>query len=257
MGIQGGSGNFGVLLAFIFVGSLAHSFTWKTPLYAYSLLCVLLGLVAYLSVREIKTKIESPQKVGYSLWKKTLLDIKEYIPGFFFGGACWGITIFYAPSLLNHKFHMSLSVTGIFLALWIGTGTIITYLFGILSQKIGRWRLSLIGFTGATCCLYFLGTATSQHVAVISLFFFGLFLFLTYPALKAFVGEKITSKNQAVAFSLAANIQMIAASIAVLISGYLADRFGISSTFLFLAVLGTMVAVYYLIKHRKGISARH
>jgi len=250
MGIQSGSGNLGVFIAFIFAGFLAQNISWKAPLFFYTVMCLIIGTAAFLLVKDIKSKIDSPPDVNMSLWKDTLIQIKKFIPGFLFGGACWGITVFFVPSLLNHKFGISLSTTGIILAGWIGTGTVITYLYGYFSKKFGRWRVCLGGFTGATICLYVLGVAKTSHLAVVSLFFFGTFLFLTYPAFKSFVGELVPARNQAVAFSLVANIQMLAASLAGLFSGFLADRFGISASFIFLAVFGTIVSGIYLFKRR-------
>ena len=43
----------------------------------------------------------------------------------------WSVTIYYAPSLLNHKYGVPMGRTGLFLALWIGLGTITGYGYGI------------------------------------------------------------------------------------------------------------------------------
>ncbi|MCJ7681985.1 MAG: MFS transporter, partial [Candidatus Aminicenantes bacterium] len=131
MGIQSGSGNLGVFIAFISVGYLAQSYGWTFPLRIWAAACLVCGLIAFLVIRKTTTKLKNnSEKIEWDQWTETLREIKEYIPGISFGGACWGTTIFYAPSLFNHKFEVPLGNTGIILALWILLGTIVTYGFG-------------------------------------------------------------------------------------------------------------------------------
>lgn len=174
--------------------------------------------------------------------------MKKYIPGFVFGGACWGTTVYYAPSLLNHKFNVPLGKTGLYLAFWIGIGTVMTYLFGCLSRSFGRWRISIASFIGSSFFLFLLGISSVNSLALLSLFFFGAFLFLIFPAFQSSVGNLVSSDSQTLAFSIVANVQMLSGSIVVLISGFLSDKFGINSPFLLLAIMGTIISVYYLIK---------
>jgi MFS family permease len=248
MGIQSGSGNLGVFIAFISAGYLAQGFGWKMPLYVCAGVSALLGLLSYISVRKISLRSINAVRPDFTSWIEALKDIKTYILGFIFGGACWGTTVYYAPSLFNHKFQVPLGKTGVFLALWIGIGTVITYFFGYLSKRTGRERLSLASLVGSTGFLFILGTASTQGTAVSSLILFGAFLFLIYPAFQSFVGQKVSGKNQVLAFSIVANIQMITGSIVVLISGFLSDTFGINSPFLFLAGLGILVLANYLFR---------
>jgi MFS family permease len=254
MGIQAGSGNLGVFLAFISSGYLAQSFNWKVPLFVWAGVALFLGTISFLVVRKTSTRGEEVSKPDFSSWMETLKNIRIYIPGFVFGGACWGTTVFYAPSLLNHRFQIPLGQTGLYLALWIGIGTVMTYLFGLLSRHLGRLKISVSAFIGATLFLFVLGIAPVKELALVSLFFFGAFLFLVYPSFQSFVGDEISPKNQAQAFSLAANVQMVTGAIVVLVAGFLSDRFGINSPFILIGVLGAVISVFYQLK--KSILAR-
>lgn len=258
MGVQSGSGNLGVFVAFISAGYLAQNFGWRMPLYACSVASILLGTASFLAVRNISLKRESPLRPDLSSWGEALNDIRIYIPGFVFGGACWGTTVYYAPSLLNHKFQVPIGKTGVFLALWIGIGTVMTYFFGYLSKRAGREKLSLFSVIGSTVFLFVLGMSSVQGIAIAALILFGTFLFLIYPAFQSFVAEKVRTKNQVLAFSIVANILMLTGSIVVLISGFLSDRFGINSPFLFLVGLGLLVLILYLLKKDSPLFAsRH
>jgi len=248
MGIQSGSGNLGVLLAFVSSGYLAQNFGWKTPLLVWAAAGLFLGSISFLLVRRTSTRSEEIYKFDFSSWMKTLKDIQIYIPGFVFGGACWGTTVYYAPSLLNHRFQIPLGQTGLYLALWIGIGTVMTYLFGFLSQNFGRLKISLYAFIGATFFLFLLGIAPVKELALVSLFFFGAFIFLIYPGFQSFIGNEVPAKNQTQAFSLAASVQMITGAIVVLIAGFLSDKFGINSPFLLLGILGAVISIFFLSK---------
>jgi MFS family permease len=251
MGIQSGSGNLGVFIAFISSGFLAQSFSWKMPLLVWAVLCFILGSISFLFVRNVSTKNEEVFKPDFASWIETLKKIRVFIPGFIFGGACWGTTVYYAPSLLNHRFHIPLGQTGLYLALWIGVGTVMTYLFGFLSRKIGRAKISRYSFLGSTFFIFLLGLAPLKEIALVSLFLFGVFLFLMYPAFQSFIGNEIHIKNQAQAFSLIANVQMLTAAIIVFISGFLSDTFGINSPFILLGIAGIAISIYYFFQKLK------
>jgi MFS family permease len=253
MGIQTGSGDFGVFLAFVTIGYMAQAFGWKTSLFAFSAAAALLGAVAVFAASRTSTRqVRSP--TTSSIWKETYQKVRFYVPGLLFGGACWVTTIFYAPSLLHHHFDIPMGATGLSLALWIGAGTAVTYLFGPLSRKAGRHNITLIGLAGSTLALLLLGFSGSYLSATVSLFLFGSFLFLIYPAIQSFVGQKVPKKNQTVAFSIIANIQMLAGSVSGLISGFISDYFGIKSPFYLLSLWGILVTAYYIRKRGTLIS---
>lgn len=251
MGIQSGSGNLGVFIAFISSGFLAQSFSWKTPLLVWAVLCFILGSISFLFVRNVSTKSEEVFKPDFASWIETLNKIRVFIPGFIFGGACWGTTVYYAPSLLNHRFHIPLGQTGLYLALWIGVGTVMTYLFGFFSRNIGRAKISRYSFLGSTFFIFLLGLAPLKEIALVSLFLFGVSLFLMYPAFQSFIGNEVHIKNQTQAFSLIANVQMLTAAIVVFISGFLSDSFGINSPFILLGIVGIAISIFYFFQKLK------
>jgi MFS family permease len=257
MGVQSGSGNLGVFTAFILAGFLAQNFGWKMPLYVCAAASLALGTSSFLTVRDISLKREYPIRPDFASWIKTLKDIKVYILGFVFGGACWGTTVYYAPSLFNHKFKVPLGNTGVFLASWIGIGTVMTYLYGFLIKRIGRKRASLWSLFCSTLFLFVVGASSSLGLAVIGLFLYGTFLFLIFPAFQSFVASTIPETNHVVAFSIVANIQMLTGAFVVLISGFLSDKFGISSPFLFLTVLGILTAVIYFLFKNSPLRTRN
>lgn len=256
MGIQSGSGNFGVFLAFISTGYLAQNFGWPVPLRLWSAACFGLGLASFLLVRKVSFPSGDLGSLTWSSWRQTLSRVKVYVIGFIFGGACWSTTVYFAPSLLHHKFHIPMGRTGVFMAFWIGLGTVMTYLFGSLSRALGRPRVYRVGFGAASFSLLLLGMAPKAGLALAALFLFGTFLFLIYPALQSYVGNTVPAWNQAQAFSIVSNVQMVSGAAASLGAGFLSDAFGISSPFLILGCLGAAAALFYALPRSRGVETK-
>lgn len=244
MGVQSGSGNLGVFVAFISTGYIAQTLGWQAPLWFWSVGCFGLGLLSFLLIRKIHFPSDELELLSWASWRQTVGRVRIYIIGFIFGGACWGTTVYFAPSLLYHKFHISMGQTGVFMAIWIGIGTVMTYLFGSLSRLLERRRVYRAGFGGASFSLLGLGLAHTPFLALTFLFLFGTFLFLIYPALQSYVGNRVPSSNQAQAFSIVSNIQMISGAAAGLSAGLLSDALGISSPFLLLGSLGVAASLF-------------
>ena len=244
MGVQSGSGNLGVVLAFVSVGFLGQRFSWQLPLFVWSAGCFLLGLESYFLVRPVSFPAEDSDRLNFSSWLQTFSQIRRYVAGFLFGGASWSVTVYFAPSLLHHKFNIPMGQTGVYLALWIGIGTVMTYLFGRLSRRFGRLAMFRVAVVGSSLALILIGLARRAGLAVIGLIVFGLFLFLIYPALQSFVGNAVSSREQAQAFSFVSNLSMLAGALIALLAGVLSDSFGISSPFLVMGLLGLGIFFY-------------
>ena len=69
----------------------------------------------------------------------------------------WSVTVFYAPSLLNHRFDIPMGQTGLYLALWMGIGTVTGYSYGWFSHRFGRKNIFLTTLGGAAVCLFVIG----------------------------------------------------------------------------------------------------
>ena len=245
MGIQSASGNVGVFLAFVSMGFLTQALGWRRPLLVWAAAGLFLGILSYLIVRRLPTQTEKIPLPKISRWLRTAAAIKDYIPGFIYGGAGWGVTVYYAPSLFNHKFGVSLGQTGIYLALWIGGGSVVAYFFGWFSRRLGRRAVSLLSMFGSAVTLAVIGLAPHNGLALAGLILFGIFLLLIYPVMQSLVGTRVESRDQALAFSLVSNIQVLSGAVVVLLAGFLSDRFGIHTPFLFMAGLGALLTAYY------------
>jgi MFS family permease len=255
MGIQSGSGNIGVLLAFLSVGYLAQRWSWKTSLLAWSVFGLVLGALGYLAIKGISSKSESRPSLHFSSWLKVLGRIRHLVPGFIFGGTGWAVTIYYAPSLFNHEFSVPIGQTGFYLSMWIALGTISGYGYGLMSRRFGRRKVFLMSIGVASLSLAVIGFAPGRTVAVLGLLVFGVFLLMTYPSIHTFVGSSVPHSDQTQAFSWVSNIQILSGALVALLAGLLSDRFGIRAPFLLSALMAAACFIYYLPPGRLGASS--
>ncbi|MGB9893502.1 MAG: MFS transporter, partial [Candidatus Saccharicenans sp.] len=256
MGIQSGSGNLGVLIAFITTGYLAQHFGWKAPLYVWAGLGLLITAFGVLVINRVSSQQLLKPDLSVRSWLQVLKKVSHLIPGFFFGGMGWSVTIYYAPSLLHNNFNIPMGQTGVYLALWIGLGTLTGYLYGVWSRRFGRKRVFLTSLAGATICLLIIGFSLSRTLSVVALLFFGGFMLMTYPSLHTFVGSTVEEKEQTQAFSWISNIQLVSGAIISLIAGFLSDWLNIRFPFILAGLLSLAVFIFYLPKEDRYFGAR-
>jgi len=245
MGIQSGSGNLGVGLAYLTVGFLAQRWGWRTPLFVWALFGLVLAGLGARALRGVSSRSEERPSLRPADWWRSLRAIGRFVPGFFFGGAGWSVAVYYAPSLLNHKYGIPMGQTGLFLALWIGLGTVTGYGYGTLSRRFGRKPVFMASLGGAAAALLLLGLAPTKALAVAGLLLFGGFLLMTYPSLHTFVGSTVPASGQTMAFSWVSNIQIVSGAFVSLVAGVLSDLVGIWFPFVFAGVLTAAIFFYY------------
>ena len=166
----------------------------------------------------------------------------------------WSVTIYYAPSLLNHQFAVPIGQTGLYLSLWIALGTVSGYGYGFLSRRFGRRTVFLTSIGVAALSLAAIGLAPGRTIAVIGLLVFGVFLLMTYPSLHTFTGSSVPHADQTQAFSWVSNIQILSGAVVTLLAGLLSDRFGIRAPFLLSAVLAAACFLFYAFSQASQLS---
>ncbi len=256
MGIQSGSGNLGVLVAFLSTGYLSQHWGWKAPLYVWAALGLLITAAGVAAIKGISSQQPVRPDLSPGNWWNVLKKVSHLVPGFFFGGMGWSVTVYYAPSLLHNNFQIPMGKTGVYLALWIGLGTITGYLYGVWSRRFGRKKVFLTSLAGATFCLLVLGFSASRSLSVAALLLFGGFLLMTYPSLHTFVGSTVSQADQTQAFSWISNIQLISGAVISLVSGFLSDWLGIRFPFILAGFISLLIFLFYLPKGESYFGAR-
>jgi MFS family permease len=187
-------------------------------------------------------------------WRETFRDQRYLILPALLSGMSWGVTLAYGPSLLNHRLHASMSLTGIVLGCWIAAGTIASLMYGKVAARIGRYGAIIVGcaLTAVTTCI--IGFSTNLLLTAVLMAAFGWSLFLTFPALLTLVGSVAKSKNRTAAFSLNSIVQIIGNAAFTFAAGFMSDAWGIHTPFFLLGSAALIVAIYVIALNKRFAS---
>jgi MFS family permease len=237
LGVQSGVGNFGVIVALATSGFLGDMFTWRVPCVLWALLNLSAVLMGTLLVKEgmIKTKVvrERPATRPVITFDKMIFLILPILTG----GALYQIVSTWGPiNLTTHGWNPG-SADLIF-ALWIGMGTATSYYFGVLSARVGRFRLLRTGYLVSLIAAIILSLTTDWRLIAPTVVAFGAFLFVTYPALFSLITDLTGVEERGTAFGILFGFQLGGGAASVYLCGIIASHFNDPQyTFLFAAGL--------------------
>ena len=246
MGFQSAFGDLGVLAAFASTGLLAQFYGWKAPLLLWG--TVNLAAVAtslFISRNTSAHEATEDRESERVSWRETFGRLRTFIPVIILGGMAWGVTLGYAPSLFNHRLGISMSHTGTILSFWMAAGAVVSFMYGKISQLLGRYSTIMIAYILIVLTSTVIGFSDNATLTIGAFITYGMALFITYPAILSFVGSTAEEKNRTAAFSLVSTIQIVGNSSFAFISGFLSDAYGINTPFLLLGA-ATLLSVIYL-----------
>ena len=251
MGIQSAFGDLGVLAAFLATGYLAQKFGWMTPLFVWGAFNLAAAAVGLLCSRGIDNGDSSPGEDEPVSWRETFSDQKYLLMPILLGGLSWGIMLAYGPSLLNHRLGAPMSATGLILGAWIAGGAVASFSYGKIAERFGRYPTIVVGcaLTAVATCV--IGLSRSLALTAATMAFFGIALFITFPALLTLIGAATKSKNRTAAFSMVSNLQIVGNCIFTFIGGFMSDAWGIHTPFFLLGATSLMIAVYVILLRKR------
>jgi MFS family permease len=129
--------------------------------------------------------------------------------------------------------------------------TLSAYPAGILSDKLSRKTILIIGWTYYAVLYAGFALATSAlHIWVLFISY-GLYYGLTEGAEKAFVADLVPTESRGTAYGLFNGVVGIAALPASLFAGILWQNFGVQAPFLFGGAMAMIAAAFFLVSYRK------
>ena len=261
MGIQSAFGDFGAFIAILTTLYIAVSFGWVFPLHIWSILgvgCLFIGISLtrhtpkkLLISRFSKNKKQTVSE-AFIEWVHIIKRFRLLIPLFIASGASWGLTISYLPLFLDEKTNLALSSIGIITSLWVGIGAIACLFYGRIQTHLSRKTTITLSYLTIGLMGFLLIFSTSIQIIIIIVILLGLATFLSFPALFSFVSEATHETVEGKTFGYIFTIQLGAGTVLLLLSGVLADIFGIWIPFALLAVAG-LFATILLFSNRKNL----
>lgn len=256
LGIQSGVGNLGVILALGTSGFLGEHLGWKAPCLVWAflnVLAVILGL--YL------TKDHGPSTGTQTTGRgrpagATFRKIAVIAFPVATGGAFYQVTTYFGPITLTQMHGWSTGSADLMFATWIGVGTLTSYFFGRISERLGRAKVLRYGYATGFLSALALAFMHQWYLLLPTLLVFGAMFFLTYPALFGVASAATDASERGTAFGMLFGFQLGGGAVIVAACGVISDWFQDPSySFLVMGVLGAL-SVVSLTALRNGTSGR-
>ncbi len=254
LSIHGMGGNIGDALAPLAIGSLLTFLTWREivmvnvlpGLLMSGLIVVFLGSVT-LGRKKKNDKSAEAAASGQS--------VKEYFTGLrellknrnliylstssAFRAMTQNALLTFLPVFLAYEMHYNPFWVGLCMFMMQAAGFAASPISGHLSDRMGRRQIIMTSMGMTAVVLLFMAFAGRSAAFVFFIAVLGFFLYAIRPVLQAWLLESTPKNMGGTSIGILFAVQAAGSAISPLIGGYLADKYGLMSTFYFLA--GTIV----------------
>jgi len=247
LSLHGMGGNAGDALAPLAVGSLLAIFTWRQVVVMNVVpgLVMSLMILAFLGTLRLGPKNAKAREDGKG---QSLRDYFAGVPALFrnrslillstssaFRSMTQNALLTFLPVYLAYEMHYS--------ALWVGAGMFALQAAGFaaspiaghLSDRMGRRSVMITSMLMSAVVLVFMVFAGKSHAFIAFIAVLGFFLYAIRPVMQAWLLESTPRNMGGTSIGVLFGAQSLGASVAPLIGGLIADRFGLLATFWFLA----------------------
>ena len=246
LSLHGMGGNVGDALAPLAVGALLTWLTWREVV----ILNVMPGLVMSLLILVFlgTLRLGHPAKPGAVEKGQSLADYFRGVPALFrnrslvlltMGGAFRSMTqntlLTFLPVYLAYEMGFSPFWVGAGMFLLQAAGFAASPIAGHLSDTMGRRRIMMTSMLMTGVILAFMTFAGRSHAFIVFVAVLGFFLYAIRPVLQAWLLETTPRNMGGTSIGILFGAQSLGSSVAPLVAGIIADRYGLLSVFWFLA----------------------
>src|SRR3954471_1646928 len=248
LSLHGMGGNASDAIAPLVVGSLLAVLTWRqvVVLNVVPGLVMSLMILAFLGTLRLGPKKE--KAAGEEHHGQSLREYFKGVPALFrnrslillstssaFRSMTQNALLTFLPVYLAYEMHFS--------PLWVGAGMFALQAAGFaaspiaghLSDRMGRRSVMMTSMLMTAVVLVFMVFAGKSHAFIAFIAVLGFFLYAIRPVMQAWLLETAPRNMGGTSIGVLFGAQSLGASIAPLIGGLIADRFGLLATFWFLA----------------------
>jgi MFS family permease len=268
LSLHGMGGNAGDALAPLVIGALLVTFSWREIVVVNAIpgavmACLILAYMGTLRLAS-KNKQAAAESEGQS--------VQEYARGLR-GLFKNRVLILLATSSAFRSMTQTTLLTflPVFLAyemgyspLWVGgcmfalqaAGFAAAPIAGHLSDRMGRRRIIMTSMAMTAVVLVFMAFAGRTHAFALFIAVLGFFLYAIRPVLQAWLLDATPKKMGGTSIGVLFGLQAVGSSIGPIVGGLLADRYGLMSTFYFLAFAIVVANLFiFLIPAQTGSGA--
>lgn len=269
LSLHGMGGNAGDALAPLAIGALLAFFTWREIVVMNAvpgavmacLLLIFLGTIR-LGAKSKKPTVAEPE--GQSVrqyWRGVRELFKNRVlillaTSSTFRAMTQTTLLTFLPVFLAYEMGYP--------ALWVGgcmfllqaAGFAAAPVAGHLSDKMGRRRIIMSSLAMTAMVLVFMAFAGRTHAFVLFIAVLGFFLYAIRPVLQAWILDATPKNMGGTSIGMLFGMQAVGSSIGPIVGGVLADRYGLMSTFYFLASAIVIANLFiFLIPAKAGSAA--
>jgi MFS family permease len=248
LSIHGMGGNVGDALAPLAVGALLAFLTWREVV----VINVIPGLVMSVLLLVFLGALRISPKHSQEESAQSLREYFRGIPALFRNRSLVLLTV--SGAFRSMTQNALLTFLPIYLAyemgfeiFWVGAGMFAlqaagfaaTPIAGHLSDRMGRRSILMTSMLMSAVVLAFMAFAGKSHAFIFFVAVLGFFLYAIRPVLQAWLLESTPKNMGGTSIGILFGAQSLGSSVAPLLAGMIADRYGLIATFWFLA--GTIV----------------
>ena len=250
LSIHGMGGNVGDALAPLAIGALLTWFTWRQVV----IMNVMPGLVMSLVLVMLLGTLTLGPKGGKKeeAQAQSFADYFRGVPALFRNRSLLLLTT--SSAFRSMTQNALLTFLPVYLAyemgyspFWVGAGMFALQAAGFaaspvaghLSDTMGRRSIMMTSMGMTAVVLLFMAFAGKSHAFIVFIAILGFFLYAIRPVMQAWILETTPRNMGGTSIGILFGAQSLGASVSPLIAGMIADRWGLLSTFWFLA--GTIV----------------
>ncbi|MBI3716765.1 MAG: MFS transporter [Betaproteobacteria bacterium] len=248
LSLHGMGGNVGDALAPLAVGGLLSWLTWREivvvnvipGLFMSAMILLLLGTFT-LPGRKRRVEIheggQSLQEYFASL--KPLLQNRNLVylsVGSAFRSMTQNGLLTFLPVFLAYEMGYSPVLVGTCMFVMQAAGFAASPISGYLSDKMGRRQILITSMAMTAVVIVMMAFAGKTQAFVFLIAVLGFFLYAVRPVLQAWMLESTPKNMGGTSIGILFAVQALGSAVSPLIGGAIADRYGLSATFYFLAV---------------------
>ena len=240
----------GILLSFILLKKIGSNPESYKMIFAISILPIVIALLLFFFVHEKKEKRQPMQREYF--WKNiSQLDhnLKLYLVIAFLFTLGNSSNSFLLLRAYNIGFDSSTTILLYFI--YNLTASLFAIPCGKLSDKIGRKHLLVGGYLTFSLVYFGFAFCTSKPLMILIFVVYGIYTAMTAGAERAFIAEIAPANLKGTMLGLHSTLVGIALLPASVIAGFLWDKIGVFTPFMFGAILSLIAALLLATKMRK------
>lgn len=247
LSLHGMGGNAGDAIAPLVVGSLLAVLSWRQVVMINVVPGLVMSLLILLFLGTLRVGVKGRPKPDEGE-KQSLSDYFRGVPALFrnrsliflttssaFRSMTQNALLTFLPVYLAYEMHFSPFWVGAGMFALQAAGFAASPIAGHLSDSMGRRSVMMTSMAMTAVVLVFMAFAGQSRAFIVFIAVLGFFLYAIRPVMQAWLLETTPRNMGGTSIGILFGAQSLGASVAPLLGGVIADRYGLTKTFWFLA----------------------